>query len=76
MDKQEQRKQAAQTLINKVTPNKFKSYTVSYEIEVYAINPKQAALKAEKILDDMIYRPCLKVVHGTDEPTIIDLEKE
>lgn len=49
-------------------------YTVNYEIDVEADNPFDAALQVEEILNDMEFRPKLKVIDENGQIEMIDLD--
>jgi len=50
-------------------------YLVTYDIEVDADSPLEAALEVEKVLNEMEYRPYLNVKNmGTGEEVGIDLD--
>ena len=51
-------------------------YTVKYEIDINADDPKDAALQVERILKDMIYRPWLTVTDENGKSVNIDLDLE
>jgi hypothetical protein len=51
-------------------------YKVTYEIDVEADSPREACLEAEKILNNMHYRPYLTVKNmDTGEVNSFDLEE-
>ena len=51
-------------------------YTVTYEIEIEAETPKEAALAVEEILSDALYRPFLNVIDADGNEEDFDLELE
>jgi len=50
------------------------NFTVTYEIELEADTPIEAALMVENTLKNSIYRPCFSIIKDGEEPVMIDLD--
>lgn len=53
----------------------LKDFTVSYQIEVTAVDEISAALIVENILNNMTFRPCLEIENENGEKKLVDLEE-
>jgi hypothetical protein len=58
---------------NGMSKHLLKTYQVVYRIEVDSFSPESAALQIEKILRNMMYRPCLEVY---DDKKMVEVDLE
>ena len=54
----------------------MEKFEVIYRIDITAENPEEAALEAEDILDNRMFRPFFEITDSKGKKTGIDLEKE